>query len=234
MLISLTGCSRTLPSYRYRLTVQVDTPQGLREGSSVIEVHTVDQVGFPGPEAGGLNSGMIGEAVAVDLPGKRTLFALLSNAQRSEAALSYAPDAFDSVLTRKLGPLGKKAQWGDWLGELKQQREPAVLPRTLPSGLVDRAITYPLLVGFGEIRNPKTIRLIDPDNLAKDFGPGVRLRNIIVEITDKPVTKGITHRLPWLEYFRLHGGPLSGNELADNVHIEKNVIYSSFVHGSVN
>ena len=41
----LGGCSLTesdkTPDYRYRLTVEVDTPEGLKIGSSVIEVEQV-------------------------------------------------------------------------------------------------------------------------------------------------------------------------------------------------
>lgn len=39
---ALPGCAAadSTPDYRYRLTVEVDTPGGLRTGSSVIEVET--------------------------------------------------------------------------------------------------------------------------------------------------------------------------------------------------
>ena len=42
--VALAGCGdvlgRDLPSYRYRLTVEVNTPEGLKTGSSVIEVES--------------------------------------------------------------------------------------------------------------------------------------------------------------------------------------------------
>ena len=82
-LLGATGCGKpTLPDYRYRLTVEVDTPQGLRTGSSVIQVAS----SVSGPYAlrpGVVSTQVKGEAVAVDLPGGKVLFALLSKPGKS-------------------------------------------------------------------------------------------------------------------------------------------------------
>ncbi|HAW37080.1 MAG TPA: hypothetical protein DCX71_13555, partial [Erythrobacter sp.] len=42
LALTVAGCSLTdqTPVYRYRLTVEVDTPDGVKTGSSVIEVDT--------------------------------------------------------------------------------------------------------------------------------------------------------------------------------------------------
>ncbi|MEP6868046.1 MAG: hypothetical protein ABJA20_05980, partial [Novosphingobium sp.] len=61
-------------SYRYRMTVEVETPQGLKSGSSVIQVVQTEQQGLEGSH---LDVRVTGEAVAVDLPGGQTVFALL-------------------------------------------------------------------------------------------------------------------------------------------------------------
>src|SRR3546814_20034236 len=60
----LCGCERT-DTLRYRMTVEVETPTGVRSGSSVIET-TITK----GPRTGqgsGLTATMKGEAGAVDL-----------------------------------------------------------------------------------------------------------------------------------------------------------------------
>lgn len=46
----LGGCERTISTHRYRLTLEVDTPAGLKSGSSVIEAIISDAivVGHPG------------------------------------------------------------------------------------------------------------------------------------------------------------------------------------------
>ncbi|MEP0393170.1 MAG: hypothetical protein ABJ205_00340 [Erythrobacter sp.] len=40
LLLGGCGAEDVAPDYRYRLTVEVDTPEGLKTGSSVIEVST--------------------------------------------------------------------------------------------------------------------------------------------------------------------------------------------------
>ena len=62
---------------RYRLTAEVQTPEGVRTGSSVIET-TWDR---------GLSGATVkGEAVAVDLPNGQTLFVLLRTASNPDWA----------------------------------------------------------------------------------------------------------------------------------------------------
>ena len=72
------------PNHRYRLTVEVETPEGLKTGSSVIQVE--QSLGRAGgaPASSQIYRKVHGEAVAVDLPDGLTLFALLrSCAQRA-------------------------------------------------------------------------------------------------------------------------------------------------------
>lgn len=76
----LPGCAFAedkAPDYRYRLTVEVETPEGLKTGLSVIEVRqTLVRAGsVPANQA--VERRVRGEAAAVNLPGGKTLFALL-------------------------------------------------------------------------------------------------------------------------------------------------------------
>jgi hypothetical protein len=57
---------------------------------------------------------------------------------------------------------------------------------------------YPMLVRFKDIRDPKSVEKVDPNDIAKSIGPGVTLRRITLQITDDPVTTGIEKRLGWL------------------------------------
>ena len=77
-IAALGACSPFYPSatIRYRMTVEVETPEGLKTGSSVIE--TTIQSGPRMGDAGGVSYQYRGEAVAVDLPGGNTLFALMT------------------------------------------------------------------------------------------------------------------------------------------------------------
>ncbi|MEL7739057.1 hypothetical protein AAG614_11795 [Citromicrobium bathyomarinum] len=62
-------------SYRFRMTVQVETPGGVRTGSSVYEVSAENKVAIT-REMATRGWSVKGEAVAVDLPGGRALFAV--------------------------------------------------------------------------------------------------------------------------------------------------------------
>jgi hypothetical protein len=171
----------TLPDYRYRLTVEVETPEGLRTGSSVIQVasHVSSKYAL---RPGDVTTQVTGEAAAIDLPGGKVLFALLTKPGSEEGANTYA---FDALITKP---------WQGWeeyvrdVNELVRRRYVGVLPPK----------AYPMLVTFGDIHDPKSVQKADPTNLAVSFGPGVRLRQIVVQMTDDPVTAVIRRRLLWL------------------------------------
>jgi hypothetical protein len=203
--LTLPGCAAAedkAPDYRYRLTVEVETPDGLRTGSSVIEVRrrmgrtTMD--GY-GPV---LLSRVHGEAVAVDLPGGKTLYALLRSgndvdwATRVVAFLS--PDQGDE------NPLDDVL-----LMEGKQE-----LPRMWPRvGHIAERPAYPMLVTFGDEADPTSVTLVDPDDLAATFGAGVKLKRITAELTDDEVTTGVEKRLGWLQ--SLWPNKLNGDRFED-------------------
>lgn len=193
----LVACGRADKSisYRYRLTVEVDTPEGLKTGSSVIGVKIEGQQGLEGSH---LDVRATGEAVAVDLPGGQTLFALLDKADGA------APNAIDPHLPE----LPNTADW--WYqdyGRVTQQVGIYELPRTRLSGFrVDgMANVWPTLVHFRDIRDPSTVEQVDPDNVAATLGAGYAIKRITVQITDAPVTKGIEKRLGWFhDYINRH------------------------------
>ena len=84
----LSGCAELFPSkYRFRMTVEVETPEGLRRGSSVYQIWANDTTSIL-PDEAKRDWGSKGEAVAVDLPGGKTLFALMktANSMREDMA----------------------------------------------------------------------------------------------------------------------------------------------------
>lgn len=155
------------------MTVYVDTPAGQRSGSSVIEVVSTP----PGPMGSSQND-VRGEAVAVDLP-DGTLFALLRSPTDRSGAPYYVGRAYAGVL-----PRGQ--DWKTDIDMLKRQTYPAPLPMD----------DMPLLVRFGNPADARTIEVLDPANLSPSFGPRVRLKRIVVQMTDDPVTETIERRLP--------------------------------------
>jgi len=217
----LPACSERLPTYRYRMTVEVETPEGLRTASSVIEVRTIRGSGFPGPEAAGISSRAIGEAVAVDLGRRGTLFALLRGPPELDWALDYAQGIAPAVLLPGLvDRSGTPEAWGNNLGALKEVRGSVAL----------RADQYPLLVRFRDIANPRTVERVNVDDLAAAFGEGVRLRRISVEITEDPVTEGIIRHLPWWHEFA--ETQLDGDRLVRSAELANNLNQLAFKRGN--
>jgi hypothetical protein len=192
-------------AYRYEITIEVDTPEGVRNGSSVREIKWSAQ---PGSFGNFFNFKQRGEAVAVDLPGGQTLFSPMDN------------NGYDTVLAG-FGPAST--------GDLKLVLERAKADRkiyTFPSEdeLRPRGLHLPIMVWFSDLNDPKSVMKVNSENFEAAFGPGVRLKRITMQATGKPVTQQIERRLKWLPELRkrrarLNGktGAIATRELADNL-----------------
>jgi hypothetical protein len=178
-LALVAGCAK-IPSYRYKITVEVDTPQGLRTGSSVIEITGRREPKLPGMQ--GYHIYLTGEAVAVDLPNGQTLYALLVGESTS------SPVPYD--LPRQLLTLEERRSTAmpDYGKILGQSNRLSVLPRP----------AYPLLVSFDRPVSPGTMRSVDPEHLSL-LSPGSNLHRITISTSRDARTKQIVKRLPWLE-----------------------------------
>lgn len=188
------SCSRPSQELRYRLTVEVETPQGLRTGSSVIEVRGVKNPDWVNPEGRGTRSSFRGEAVAVELPSGKTLFALLKSAGGEFDAADYPGLAFRDRLKDS----------HDWLESMRKLREwkGVVVPMPASETVMRNGGTtvsaLPRLVAFGDMTDPESVEEVNAAALDASFGAGVKLRRITVEITDDAVTTDMVKRLPWL------------------------------------
>lgn len=185
------------------MTVEVEVNGDIYAGSSVVAMSVFRHPDIPLVH-GNLDLDMEGEAVVVNLPDHRQLFALLTyNAY-------LAVKAFSDVISRK--DRQSSDQWTIVTAQKGKVRELA--PKD-----------YPLLVTFTDITDSTTVQQVDPDNLAATFGPGVSLKRITLEINDEPVTEGKIERLlgwlcPLLEHgARLNGktGPIMDKELSNNL-----------------
>jgi hypothetical protein len=194
LAISACASDDTAPDYRYRLTVEVETPEGLKTGSSVIEVKQRLVRAGSSPANMAVERRVRGEAVAVDLPGGRTLFALL----RSDNNVDWA-----SYVMQTLAPHSESETFAQQLDNMLLLEGEIVLPRTFPPvGHLEERSAYPMLVTFGDLDDPTSVERVDPDDLAATFGDGVSLKRITVQVTDDPVTSGIERRLGWLGNIR--------------------------------
>ncbi len=172
-LLVLGGC-RDRHEWHQKTTVTVETPAGERSGAAVVGVVAwFGQLPASGNE---VEYRITGEATVVEVAPGRYLFALLGGSQ--ERFYAAARDRFRGM-PRK-----------DWLREIPRQ----AVPVELTGGSI------PLLVTFDDVADPKTVRRVDPADLAATFGPGFALKSVTLEVTREPVTEGrVEATLGWLE-----------------------------------
>ncbi|MDR3437524.1 hypothetical protein [Telmatospirillum sp.] len=195
--LMLQGCDGTVyPPYRYKETVVVETPEGIRTGSSVIEVRMVKRA-F-GHEISVLPGEFKGQAVVVDLPGDRKMFALLtSKTDRAWALKAYQylipQQPFDGDLSLEKSPEYRQYQLAMAL------KGPQVVSRDRKVvGGIGTESGYPTMVRFRNINDTATVEEVDPDNLSKSFGAGYRFKSVILEKTDEPVSEGLDKQMRWM------------------------------------
>lgn len=166
-------------TYRYKLTVEVETPEGLRTGSAVRQVSWTKGMKIT-PEADTATMTHKGEAAIVDLPGGRTLFALMS------------PDGQETPMLA----------FGSARQSRRSDRSIKILtPPAKPEPVYGKS-GYPRLVMFRDIKDPKTVEKVDPTNFAASFGAGYRLKRITAQIVDEPVARDLKNILPWIIEYR--------------------------------
>jgi hypothetical protein len=172
-LLALTACSGPSFSVRYRLTVEIDTPDGLKSASSVLELTVRDDTKVVTVVGGNmLHYSGRGEAVFVDLGRGRHVIAL--------TALASAP--YSSGLMTS------------FMGAFKIDNTLAIKSLTGRPGVHDIPTnTLPALAILRDIADPRTVRLITPAEFPPIFGPGFRFRRATVEMVpiDTPLTETI-------------------------------------------
>lgn len=175
------------------MTVEVQTPSGIRSGSSVVQVQPRDNgKGFPGPEAGGIRQDIHAEAVAVGLPGNRTLFALLTPPGDDSYAANLMGNLNQGLLERSSG------DYRAYLRELKKKTGPISVPR-LGTSVSGRPLNlWPLFVMFKDEHDPASVFQVNPEDSEALLGPGTKISRLVVELTDERPSKGIEKRLPWI------------------------------------
>jgi hypothetical protein len=197
MALALAACGRS-ESYRYKLTLAVDTPDGVKRGSTVAEVLFRD---VSIPERGTMHK-LHGQALYLDLgPGARPLIALLTSQlhPRYGKDIRWSRDGGPSLrlMSRLYGipPSGDVPQ----IARLRGARQ--ITPDDLPD-----------LVTFADIKDPKTVIEVNPDYLQTTLGPGVSWNEITLESTDEPITTGIKAKLPWIPAYSERNLRLDGSD----------------------
>ena len=175
--LSLTACTNSKTQWNSKITIEVETPNGVVSGFSVTRETASFTTGalVPGEARGGGVS-RAGEAAVVDLGDGKYLFALLPN-----------PDS-TQIFFPGQGPQDAAPKMAGLIGQSRQLRA-----RDYPK------MSFPMLVTFTDIKNPKTVKEVAPTDLAATFGAGYRLKAVTQEITEEVITAGdIEKVLSWL------------------------------------
>jgi hypothetical protein len=205
-------------TFRYKLTAEVMTPEGLRTGSSVIEVSYSS--GHPLPNPGRWRADFVtGEAVYVDLGGGKNLFVLLG-ADRWERTASRIPsndEGFDGITGSSIRRIGDdldeqnlaegslNALWlpvqvfklGRMPGyERDMQRRANALRGQAPVEVP--LINAPLMGRFEDLAKPETFNTMLPTKISKVLGDGYVLQSLKMQIVNEEPGEGMRNVLPWL------------------------------------
>lgn len=174
------------PGHKYRLTLEVDTPEGTKSASGVLSVH---------PDRGYSRRGQTatkGDAVLVDLGGGKNLVALLAHIDKTVDL-----DGINYLALRAYRAAGRNPSFNE------MSRMTGVAPVT--------GALIPVLVTFADPGDPATARNVAPDDLEAAFGKGFHLHGMTAEVVangfwpldfgsllGEPVTRGIEAKLKWL------------------------------------
>ncbi len=192
-------------TWRYKLTVTVETPEGIKSGYAVRQIWQFTD--FKIGDAGGGAAGATGEAVVVDLGQRGKLFMTIGE----DFYFMFEAFPFEGANT----PAGIK-----YYSHLKNAK----------ASILSLKNTAPQLVTFTNINDPLTVKAVDPRNLSATFGEGVSLKDITIETTDEPMTLGIIEtNLPWLSTLK---GNLKGELYATSGGLAGKLDKSDFEWGN--
>lgn len=171
----IVGCDYIIPHvWRYKITVEIETPEGIKSGSAVRQV-TARLLLPITPEARNISHIIEGEAVVVDMGHRGILFDLVG--------------AYDQV--QKAFPINETMPLA------KRLRYYSSLKKNSISSL---PVTKRQFITFADINNPQSIKSINSNELEIVFGQGVRFKNIRIEIVDMAPTFGqIREKLKWFD-----------------------------------
>lgn len=190
--LPLAGCFSPAYQARYRLTIDVETPEGLRSGTSVFEQK--HGVMMAGTAKAVRTRDVRGEATVVDLGHRGSLIALLMGVRWDRSWINPTRQGWE-VERAFMDHFGVKQPWD---GHRSPILERLSRERTSPQiSLYPQQL--PMLVHVADPRTWGIITLVDPGDLTKTCGAGVRLSSARVAITADPISRTLNDRLPWLE-----------------------------------
>lgn len=183
-------CTTPVATLRFRMTVDVNTPDGIKSGSSVMKLVRERPFLIPMPGAGGSDRGgglqILGEAPFVDLGGKFVFMKFHDEFYRHE----IKDTVFDGLRLR--ARYRSEANGGDGaifreLSRIKSQAD------VTPS-------EYPAFATFAEVTNPQSQTEILSEAFRAKLGADYSIDKVTIQVVanDEPLTTALTERFPAL------------------------------------
>lgn len=181
--------------HRFRITIEVETPEGPKRGASVWSVTCTLPINRGGWSFMTGGTRVVGEAIFVDLGQGRNLMGLMAHGPTAEGLNSdIAADAFQQEGVPKNQPWCPYApKWNGF--------------RLLRGNLI------PTLATFADLNDPASGRVVPATDVGfySIFGPGYRLESVTLEMVPvgvwplnliglwgTPITHGIEQQIPFL------------------------------------
>jgi hypothetical protein len=184
--VMLAACGSGPFVSRYKLTLYVTTPTGTVVSSGVTETTLTLNNGLTKGLGGWYFASSKAEAQVIDLGPRGKLFLVPMEIDRDRRGSAAPPSAIFAELHRDVWDIPDPAE-----GErrLAAVADVADVPLAM----------LPMLVRFRDLNVPTTVELVEPDNLAKSFGPDFRIERATINITTEPVTRGVVESVmpPW-------------------------------------
>lgn len=202
-VVSVMSMAYPSASWRYKVTVEIETPEGLKTGSVVRELRFRSEPKIF-PEQPGFNISTRGEAVVIDLGERGIVFGLVSD---------LMTPAFENPYNH-LGHVKDYHKYIEFYDDLEIGKS-----NVLPSE------KWPKFVMFKDINDPKSVVLVRgyvfdgksqenviEDNMAELLGNDVTIKTVSVERTSYEVTHEAERWLSWLSKLTMERRRLSGNK----------------------
>ncbi|QDZ08104.1 hypothetical protein FPZ24_11945 [Sphingomonas panacisoli] len=196
---------------RYRITISVGTPKGVRTSSGVwgYSEAPIPRIPFEGGPVWYFSGRTEAEAIPVDIGDGRLVYAVIGKrVMPQDNGAGMHPAGFRPgfsplfILEMARGPMRSNTTIGSsayanahiaWM--TSQTGQPVRLDCT-PMLHRNDVSDCPALVTLSDL-TARTVTLLDPDDLSADLGKGYYLIGMTLEVVNAPITHGITTTLPW-------------------------------------
>lgn len=215
-------------SLRYRLTINIETPEGIKTGT------TVQEVFYPPADNENIynryNQGIPrGEAAYIDLGERGVVFAIMPDPANAKnrffglirSIFPTVPTVYDQSRYQEV------LQHYDELEGVRDEVPPYL---------------YPMFVHFKDMSDPQSIELaykrktgsrndmkqVEVNRFEELFGEGVRIKSIYLEMTDDPLEWKLDDKLAWLENMKEKEITKALREADPRIHITNGIAYYVF------